>query len=356
MGVETMFADISAIGRDARSNGYLRYAWTSEDSELADWFEGEARRRGLDYQVDRCGNQWAWMGSPSKSRRGVVVGSHLDSVPHGGAFDGPLGVISSFLAFDALISNGALPSTPVGIVRFRDEEGARFGVACAGSRLLVGKLAPARALALRDDLGVTMAEAMAAAGIDVEEVGSDGEMLELVGCFVELHVEQGRDLVYQERPVGLATHIWPHGRFQGSCSGQANHAGTTRMQDRSDALVAAARVILEVEQVAKDVDVLATVGRLEIEPNGINAIAGEVNIHLDLRAPNADRFELALAEIGQRTGLTFQTISLTPVTVFDDSLRALLGEHLDLPLVGTGAGHDAGVMSEAGIPTAMLFV
>jgi N-carbamoyl-L-amino-acid hydrolase len=197
---------------------------------------------------------------------------------------------------------------------------------------------------------------MTEAGVRVSDIGRDQEMLDVVETFLELHVEQGRGLVYQGKAVGVATSIWPHGRFRANCVGEANHAGTTRMRDRSDALVRAAQVIVEVQRVAEDLDVLATVGRLDIEPNGVNAIAGSVGVHLDLRAPRNEQFDGALSEISRRTGVSFEVVSLTPATTFDPELSHRIARDLDLPLLGTGAGHDAGIVSDAGVPTAMLFV
>ncbi|MDX2916401.1 M28 family peptidase, partial [Streptomyces griseiscabiei] len=134
-----MWRDLAPIGRHPDSGGYRRFAWTGADAECRAWFEEQARDRGLDYEVDRNGNQWAWLGDPTAGDA-VVTGSHLDSVPDGGAFDGPLGVVSSFAALDELRARGAQFDKPFAIVNFGDEEGARFGLACAGSRLAAGQL------------------------------------------------------------------------------------------------------------------------------------------------------------------------------------------------------------------------
>ena len=134
-----MWAELLPVGRSAASGGYRRFAWNSADAECRAWFEQQARGRGLTYELDRNGNQWAWLGDPH-GEGAVVTGSHLDSVPDGGAFDGPLGVVSSFAALDELRARGAEFDKPLAIVNFGDEEGARFGVACIGSRLTAGVL------------------------------------------------------------------------------------------------------------------------------------------------------------------------------------------------------------------------
>jgi len=170
-----MWQALQPVGRVASTGGYRRFAWTDADLSAREWFAGEAAARGLDLTVDRNGNQWAWWGDPDRDGPGVVAGSHLDSVPDGGAFDGPLGVVSAFAAIDLLRSRDVTPHRPLAVVNMTDEEGARFGIACAGSRLLTGALDADRARALRDDGGTTLAEAMTAAGCDPGQLGRDDE-------------------------------------------------------------------------------------------------------------------------------------------------------------------------------------
>ena len=157
-------------------------------------------------------------------RPGVVTGSHLDSVLDGGAYDGPLGVVSALAAVDLLRERGFRPARPIGVSVFVEEEGSRFGLACLGSRLATGATDWSQARALRDRDGVPLEEAMASAGLDVEnpQPWLDSSRIE---CFVELHVEQGRDLVDRGRAVGVASRIWPHGRYRFDITGEPNHAG-----------------------------------------------------------------------------------------------------------------------------------
>ena len=155
-----MWSALDPVGRSAHSGGYRRFAWTAEDAVLREWFAAECAARGLALTVDRAGNQWAWWGDPDASGPGIVTGSHLDSVPDGGAVDGPLGVVSALAAVDALRSKGFRPARPIGVVNYGDEEGARFGVACAGSRIITGAMTADRARGLTDGDGVSMAEAM----------------------------------------------------------------------------------------------------------------------------------------------------------------------------------------------------
>lgn len=353
-----LFADLADVGRDRRSGGYRRYAWTRIDHDLREWFSSAARQRGMDVVADRCGNQWAWWGNPDETP-GVVTGSHLDSVPDGGAYDGPLGVVSAFAAVDALRESGMTPARPLGVVNFCDEEGARFGIACAGSRILTGALPADRALALRDVEGVTLAEALTAAGHPTD-VGPDPEVLARIGTFVELHIEQGRRLVDLHRPTAVATAIWPHGRFRVDLRGQANHAGTTRMADRHDPMIDYARLVLAARDAAVRHDIVATCGKVRVEPNGVNAIASSVTGWVDARGSDAARVRAAVAELAElaaECGGTLTEESWTDETTFDADLRAALSARLDsAPLLATGAGHDAGILSAYGVPAAMIFV
>src|SRR5690348_7598604 len=161
---DSLWESIIDVGRHSATGGYRRFAWNSADLALREWFTGEAGRRGMSVEEDRNGNLWAWwmpVGQDGDPRNAFVTGSHLDSVPDGGAFDGPLGIVSAFAAVDLLRSEGHRLARPLGIACFADEEGARFGVACAGSKLLTGDLDADRARALTDADGTTMAEAMA---------------------------------------------------------------------------------------------------------------------------------------------------------------------------------------------------
>lgn len=359
---EEMWAELLPVGRSAASGGYRRFAWNSADAECRAWFEQQARDRGLTYELDRNGNQWAWLGDPAGDGA-VVTGSHLDSVPDGGAFDGPLGVVSSFAALDELRGRGAEFGRPLAIVNFGDEEGARFGVACIGSRLTAGLLDRDAAYALRDGDGVRLPDAMERAGYDPTAIGADDGRLARIGAFVELHVEQGRYLA-EDQPVGVAGAIWPHGRWRFDFHGEANHAGTTRIEDRRDPMLTYANTVLSARKKAREAGALATFGKVAVEPNGTNAIASLVRGWLDSRAADertltalVAEIERAAAERGERDGVRVELTreSYTPVVEFDGPLRDRLAKLLNAPVLPTGAGHDAGILASA-IPTAMLFV
>ena len=355
----SMWADLAPVGRDPSTGGYRRSAWTAADATLREWFTAEAGRRGLDVTTDRAGNLWAWTADPDAGQPGLVLGSHLDSVPDGGAFDGPLGIVSALAALDRL--DRAAFRRPVGVACFADEEGARFGVACAGSRLVTGVLDPDRARRLTDDDGTTMAEAMTRAGLDPAVVGRDDEALRRIGTFVELHVEQGRALVDRSSAVGVASSIRPHGRWRLDLRGRADHAGTTRLADRQDPMLALAAAVLGAREAAGRHGALATVGKVRVRPNGVNAIPSEVTAWLDARGPDEAGVRQVVAAVGAAAGADPVEESWTPGTSFEPSLRDRLagllgGDGTPAPVLPTGAGHDAGILAAVGIPTAMLFV
>jgi N-carbamoyl-L-amino-acid hydrolase len=364
-----MWRDLLPVGRHPASGGYRRYAWTPADVECRAWFREQAEARGLAYEVDRNGNQWAWLGDPADGDA-VVTGSHLDSVPDGGAFDGPLGVVSAFAALDEVRRRGARFGKPFGIVNFGDEEGARFGLACVGSRLAAGGLTPEQAHRLTDADGVTLPRAMEAAGVDPDALGPDPERLSRIGAFVELHVEQGRALDLTGDRVGIAGAIWPHGRWRFDFRGEANHAGTTRLADRRDPMPSYAETVLAARRQAELAGAVATFAKVAVEPNGVNAIPSLVRGWLDSRAPEQDTLDTVVGAIldaarahADKHGVDLDVVreSFTPVVEFDHALRdelaRILGKDagLKVPVLGTGAGHDAGILSGS-VPTAMLFV
>jgi beta-ureidopropionase / N-carbamoyl-L-amino-acid hydrolase len=358
---EQLWSAIADIGRDPTTGGYRRFAWTEPDLHMREWFAGECATRGLDLIEDRMGNQWAWWGDPdTDASGGIATGSHLDSVPDGGAFDGPLGVVSALAAIDTLRASGVEPHRAIGIVNFVDEEGARFGVSCIGSRVITGALSHERAWALRDTDGVTMAEAMQAAGRQPEELGADPEALGRIGSFIELHIEQGRGLIDLGRAVAVGNRLWAHGRWRIEIPGEANHAGTTRLSDRQDAVIGCARTVLAARAAAEAHGSLATVGKISIQPGGVNAIARSATAWLDARAAGEPALSATVAQIEDEiagSGAVVTEESRTPETAFDDALVTRLAGLLDdAPVLSTGAGHDAGILANAGVPAAMIFV
>ncbi len=366
---EQSWRDLAPIGRSASSGGYFRQPWLSAELELRAWFREAASARGLEVEDDPFGNLVAWWhpatgvdtavgtGTGTGSRGRILTGSHFDSVLDGGAFDGPLGVVSSFAALDLMRERGVAPARPLGIAAFVEEEGSRFGRACLGSRLAVGATSWADARELTDRDGTRLG--------DVVE-GGTSTLLADVDTYVELHVEQGRALVDRDAAVGVGSAIWPHGRWRFDIAGRADHAGTTRMEDRADPMLTYAMTVLASNDEARRTGQRATFGRIDVRPNGTNAVPSHVTAWLDARAES----DAALAELvgaierqaGDRAGhdgtrLSVSAESVSGEVAFDGALRdevvAALG---GVPVLPTQAGHDAGILQDAGIRSAMLFV
>jgi beta-ureidopropionase / N-carbamoyl-L-amino-acid hydrolase len=356
--------ELADVGRDPMRGGYSRHGFDAAELTLREWFAEAAGRVGLEPETDGNGNIWAWWDG-HRGPDALVTGSHLDSVPGGGAFDGPLGVTSALAAVAALRAEGFRPGRPLAVAVFVEEEGGRFGVPCLGSRLLTGALPAADALARTDRDGIPLADAMQSAGFDPDRVGAEPDRLAGIGAFVELHVEQGTLLAPSGAALGLATGIVAHGRWRFRFAGQGNHAGTTAMDERRDPMLAAAATVLAVHEVAAARGSRATVGRLQPTPGGTNVIASAVDLWLDARDDTADRVQATVAEIvdaaqrlaearGCTVAATAESISgqVDFPAPLRDELSAVLG---DLPQVPTGAGHDAGILA-AHVPSGMIFV
>jgi beta-ureidopropionase / N-carbamoyl-L-amino-acid hydrolase len=357
------------VGRDPVTGGYRRFSWTPEDAACRAWFTRAAAERGMRVETDRNGNLWAWWDVPGAPGQAVVAGSHLDSVPDGGAFDGPLGVVSAFAAVDLLRERRAAPVRPVAVAAFTEEEGGRFGVACLGSRLLAGSVDPETARALTDSDGISLAEAMRAAGHDPASIGPDTELLAQVSAYVELHIEQGQALDGLAAAVGIGQRIWPHGRWRLVFTGRADHAGTATLDGRSDPMLPFATAVLAARQAAADHGGLATVGKVIAEPGAVNAVGARVTAWLDARGPDEASLGGVSGQVlaaareaaaAHRVGLDAALESATPAVEFHPGLReslasSLAGRGIAAPVLATGAGHDAGVLA-ARVPAAMLFV
>lgn len=357
--LEQMWRELAPIGRSARSGGYDRSPWHGAELELRSWFRQQADDRDLAVEEDPFGNLVAWWRpAGTDGARAVLTGSHLDSVPDGGAFDGPLGVVSALAALDRLREQGVAPARPLGIAVFAEEEGSRFGRACLGSRLAAGTTGWDDARELVDADGTRLG--------DLVPGGAPDGWIARADTYVELHVEQGRALVDRGAAVGVGSAIWPHGRWRYDVLGRADHAGTTRMEDRVDPMLTVAMTVLAANKQARLSGQRATFGRLEVHPNGTNAVPSRVSAWLDARAESdaalADLvagIERQARERAERDGTTLRVApeSLTGELAFDPALTtrcaAVLG---GAPVLPTQAGHDAGVLQAAGISSTMLFV
>lgn len=330
-----------AIGGGPGANRPALSAAEEEACALAAGWMAEA---GLEVVRDPVGNLVGRLRGRRPALPEIWTGSHLDTVPAGGRFDGALGVVAGLEAIERI---GRQERT-LAVVSFRDEEGWRFGRGCFGSRALCGRLEEGE-LDARDAGGVSVREA-------IEALGSPGEPQPLPGAYVEIHVEQGTRLASAGAPLGVVTSIVGLVRTEVELIGAPGHAGTTPMAGRDDALVKAAEVVLAVREAAVSLPgAVATVGRLTVEPGAPNVIPGRVTLTVDARAPDAETFDRLTARVPGRLLRRAEPSAMAP------EVRAVLREELErlgLPVVElhSGAGHDAGVLAAAGVPSGMLFV
>jgi allantoate deiminase len=346
--------------------GVTRVAWSQELFEAYDWLGDRMHELGLEVEVDAAGNlfgRWAvGNGSP------VLVGSHLDTVPSGGRLDGALGVVAAVHAVKLLQEQGFEPARPVWIVAFMDEEGTRFDAALFGSRAFVGEdVAPAGDRI--DAAGTTLRYAMGERGHVLERVGEAARVAE-VGAYLELHIEQGPVLEAEGVQIGVVTSIVGLRGYRVRLHGQANHAGTTPMSLRRDALAGAARIALELRDFARAREnVTANVGKITVAPGGANVVPGFADFTIDIRAATPDGVaelerlvEETVARIAQEEGLGAElerTFSLEPLELdpklVDAVERAAAEEGATSRRMPSGAGHDAMVVGRH-VPAAMIFV
>jgi hydantoinase/carbamoylase family amidase len=355
---------VSRFGGDGTS--VTRFAWSHELAAAYDWLAGRLRELGIESEVDPAGNligRWQ-----SGSGKPIAVGSHLDSVPRGGRFDGTLGVLSGLHAIRLLKERGVEPQRPIWLISFNDEDGGRFGTGLFGSRAFVGR--DLTELADRTDAeGTTIRDAMKAAGFDFDRLPAAHRVDEL-GGYLELHVEQGPVLEHEGLDVGVVTSIVGLRGFRARLTGEANHAGTTPMRMRRDAFAGAARVALALRDAAlARGDMTANVGIVQVEPGGFNIIPAACEFTIDVRSGTEDGYAQleplvrgALDEAANEGNLDVQLtelfrldpLPLDPQLV-DAVERAAADEGASHVRMPSGAGHDA---MEVGrhVPAAMLFV
>jgi len=356
-------AELFEIGRQAGTN---RPGLGEGEQRAHDLVASWMAEAGLAVEVDRAGNLVGRLPGSDPSLTEVWTGSHLDTPPGGGMFDGALGVVAGLDAA-AAIGAGSVRRT-IAVVAFRLEEGCRFGRGVFGSRAMVGDIEPDEGDLLDAD-GVSVAEAFAELGLG--RLPTRGWAEPPPACFLEAHIEQGPALAAAGAPLGVVTSIAGMAGFDVVFSGSRGHAGTVPMSLRSDALGAAARFVLAAHEVARSIPgAVATIGRLVTLPGATNTIPGRVELFADLRAPDAagldalvDRATAAAAEAAAAGACTaevlprwrYEPVAMDPATAAAVR-RAVTGlglEPVDLP---SGAGHDAAIMATAGIPSAMLFV
>ncbi len=332
---------------------------------VADWM----RQSGMTAGEDAIGNVVGRYEGARPGAKAVLLGSHLDSVRDAGRWDGPLGVVSAIACVDALHRAGRRLPVAVEVVGFCDEEGTRFNAAMLGSRALTGRFEH-ELLDRTDDAGITMADAMRAAGFDPARIGEAARRPDEFAAYLELHIEQGPVLEREHLPVGCVSAIAGQTRLAATLAGWAGLAGTVPMAGRHDALAGAAEAVLAIEAAAlAEAGAVGTVGRLEVPHAAINVIPGRAVFSVDLRAPQdatlarlVEQVREAIARIAAVRGLAagIEVTHAENAAPCAPELRRLIAAaiaedgHLVLELP-SGAGHDAMVMAEIA-PVGMVFV
>jgi len=358
----SLAADIEAAAQiGADGGGVSRFAWTPELAQANDWFIGRLEGLGLEAEVDPAGNVLGRWNAPEG--KAVLVGSHLDTVPRGGRYDGALGVLAALDVVRRLKAEGVEPARPLWVVSFNDEEGSRFQTGMLGSRVFCGELD------LDDWRRRGVADAMAGAGFDFGRL-PEARRIDEVGAYLELHIEQGPVLERSGEDLGIVTAITGLLGLRVKLTGAANHAGTTPMDVRRDALAGAARIVLELREEARGRDdMTANVGKLEIGPGGFNVIPGLAEFTIDVRSPTAGGFERAEAFVRETVdrvaaeeelGVDIWPTHRKPPVALDEGLQDALvqaaeAEGASYRRMPSGAGHDAMVLAHH-VPAAMLFV
>lgn len=345
---------------------YLSAAHKQCNQQVATWMQSI----GMMTWQDEVGNQWGRLTSEHPNAKQLILGSHLDTVPNAGAYDGILGVILAIEVAEALVKEDVSLPFHLDIVGFCDEEGTRFGTTLIGSSAITGQFDPSW-LNIKDAAGITMAQAMQDFGLNPKQIDQAALNPAQVLGYIETHIEQGPMLESQEASIGVVTAIAGARRAKVEFTGQPGHAGTTPMHLRLDAAVAASEWILAVEQLAlsKTPDLVATVGEIKVAPGAVNVIAGHIELSLDIRSQNdilRDECCLALTQkaelIAQQRGLTSKVTWFheAPAVNCDHFLKQQLSKAVktcSLPLIElpSGAGHDAMAIADF-TKMAMLFI
>jgi allantoate deiminase len=346
-----------------------RTCFTPEQARAADLIMGWMREDGLDAHMDEIGNVIGRYEGTTPGLPTLMIGSHYDTVRNAGKWDGPLGIVAGLECVACLAREGVRLPYALEVIGFVDEEGVRFASTLLGSRAVAGTF-DAAALAMRDDAGTTLREAMQDFGLDPQRLDRAARRRGDVLAYLELHIEQGPVLEAEDLPLGIVTAISGASRFLITLEGEAGHAGTVPMDLRRDALAGAAECVLAVEKLCgARQGLVGTVGRITAEPGAINIIPGRTSFSIDIRAPGDEQRHSAVAaamqaieDIAARRGLTSRIARVheNRTALCAPWLRAQLGEAIaasghavrELP---SGAGHDGMAMIDL-TDIAMLFV
>ncbi|WP_448327642.1 allantoate amidohydrolase [Sulfitobacter sp. M13] len=350
--------------------GTTRATFSPEFRQASDYLRAQMQKAGLVVREDAVGNLFGRLVGRDPALAPVLVGSHFDSVPHGGKFDGPAGVIAGIETAFLFQEQGITPTRSIDVIAMIEEEGSRFGSGLMASRLLTGKLPTQQLSKIKDAAGVSFTEAMRRYGLDPEQLDDVPLPKEAVHAFLELHIEQGPVLEAHGEDVAIVDRIVCLTQLRVRIYGAAGHAGTTPMTARRDALVGAVAVLSKLPGLAKDIgqNAVLTVGKVDVKPGGANVIPDEVEFTVDIRAPEEDVVRQLVAQTraavarAEDTGLRTDVVEdlFAQPTMLSSEIHTRLTKHADhLQLKSrsmvSGAGHDAMIMADY-VPTGLIFV
>ena len=359
---------IAAFSETEAAVGHSRPTFSPSWARAREYVMQQARDAGCEIRVDAAGNVHARRPPLGWEAPAWLCGSHIDSVPTGGRFDGVTGVVT------ALEVLRAAPGAPVELIVFAEEEGTTFGLGMLGSKAWAGSLDAERLSAVKNAQGQSFLEAGAGYGVDPARLAAERLSPSRYRGLVEVHVEQGASMWRNRIPLAVVTAINGRRQYRCSLTGAANHAGSTTMEDRRDALAGAAEILRYLESLAYDLadgtpGTVITVGRIEVHPNAINVIAGRAAFSIDFRSPSEavlgrgeQRLLARLPKLAGARGLGIhlQQTEMLPVVPMDAAVCARLREAagrlgVSLPDAASGALHDSAIIAPL-LPTAMLFV
>ncbi|XEC96182.1 Zn-dependent hydrolase [Paenibacillus tarimensis] len=362
---------LGAFGRNERG-GLDRTTFTPSELMARHWLREECRALGLEVRVDAAANIWARRPGTDPALPVVALGSHIDTVPNGGMYDGALGVIIALEIMSVLEDRGVDTRHPLELVSFSAEEPNPFGLSTFGSRAAAGKLSTPDLAGVCDSNGQLLADALRLAGGDAERLGLAKRDPQELAAFLEVHIEQGKRMLERSVPVGIVTSITGIYREEVTVYGQPNHAGTTLMKDRSDALAAASEMILALESVCRNHpsdETVGTAGRIFTEPNAANIIPGKATFTLEVRGKSGTEIREVTGMWQERMKKMLQSrqVHVERRVLLDQAPQPMdaaiiklfkeTADHLgyDTMQLGSMAGHDAvhlATITKAG----MLFV
>lgn len=351
--------------------GLTRWSFTNEDRGARDYIKGQMEAAGLKVYEDAAGTIVGRLEGELKDAPAVMVGSHFDSVKNGGNFDGPAGVITGLEIARVIKENNVRVKYPIEFVAMIEEEGTRFGGGLFGSRAMAGKVTMEELETYKDKDGISMAEAMKDFGFDPCKIGEAIRRPEDVKAFIELHIEQGPILEKKKKDIGIVEYIVGINQFEITVKGRPDHAGTTPMNMRADALDAASCVISKISDFAKAAGegTVATVGILNLLPGAANIVPGEVRFTVDIRSKKAscikevgDKIREELDNVCSLKGVSYKMVkklTAEPVKLADKIIEALnknceCSGFSKEPML-SGAGHDAMIMASI-TEVGMVFV